>query len=265
MTDLINLFKEKADEFLAAINQKGGVRATIEGLRRQMAEADRRRAMGRVKSELRRLDRQISEMVTAVGVQAVALQEQGKLTSPELQPLCQHIIDLKATLSEQQAELAKLEASVTASAAASAAAPAAETPAAGATPCANCGRPVPAGATFCPYCGAAVAVAARGTESVTGAPATSPSATSPSAPSAGTPSQPAPPSSTATTPSSAPPPAAAAPSAAPEQPAPSPSRGAPASRAGAAPQAPAPGATCAYCGAPLKPGAKFCSKCGRAV
>jgi len=260
MTDLINLFKEKADEFLAAINQKGGVRATIEGLRRQMAEADRRRAMGRVKSELRRLDRQISEMVTAVGVQAVALQEQGKLTSPELQPLCQHIIDLKATLSEQQAELAKLEASVTASAAASAAAPAAETPAAGAAPCANCGRPVPAGATFCPYCGAAVAVAARGTESVTGAPATSPSA-----PSAGTPSQPAPPSSTATTPSSAPPPAAAAPSAAPEQPAPSPSRGAPASRAGAAPQAPAPRATCAYCGAPLKPGAKFCSKCGRAV
>jgi len=257
MTDLINLFKEKADEFLAAINQKGGVRATIEGLRRQMAEADRRRAMGRVKSELRRLDRQISEMVTAVGVQAVALQEQGKLTSPELQPLCQHIIDLKATLSEQQAELAKLEASVTA--------PAAETPAAGATPCANCGRPVPAGATFCPYCGAAVAVAARGTESVTGAPATSPSAPSAGTPSAGTPSQPAPPSSTATTPSSAPPLAAAAPSAAPEQPAPSPSRGAPASRAGAAPQAPAPRATCAYCGAPLKPGAKFCSKCGRAV
>ena len=254
MTDLINLFKEKADEFLAAINQKGGVRATIEGLRRQMAEADRRRAMGRVKSELRRLDRQISEMVTAVGVQAVALQEQGKLTSPELQPLCQHIIDLKATLSEQQAELAKLEASVTASAAASAAAPAAETPAAGAAPCANCGRPVPAGATFCPYCGAAVAVAARGTESVTGAPATSPSAPSAGTPSAGTPSQPAPPSSTATTPSSAP-----------EQPAPSPSRGAPASRAGAAPQAPAPRATCAYCGAPLKPGAKFCSKCGRAV
>ena len=247
MTDLINLFKEKADEFLAAINQKGGVRATIEGLRRQMAEADRRRAMGRVKSELRRLDRQISEMVTAVGVQAVALQEQGKLTSPELQPLCQHIIDLKATLSEQQAELAKLEASVTASAAASAAAPAAETPAASATPCANCGRPVPAGATFCPYCGAAVAVAARGTESVTGAPATSPSAPSAGTPSAGTP------------------PAAAAPSAAPEQPAPSPSRGAPASRAGAAPQAPAPRATCAYCGAPLKPGAKFCSKCGRAV
>jgi len=254
MTDLINLFKEKADEFLAAINQKGGVRATIEGLRRQMAEADRRRAMGRVKSELRRLDRQISEMVTAVGVQAVALQEQGKLTSPELQPLCQHIIDLKATLSEQQAELAKLEASVTASAAASAAAPAAETPAAGAAPCANCGRPVPAGATFCPYCGAAVAVAARGTESVTGAPATSPSAPSAGTPSAGMPSQPAPPSSAATMPS-----------AAPEQPAPSPSRGAPASRAGAAPQAPAPRATCAYCGAPLKPGAKFCSKCGRAV
>ncbi len=249
MTDLLNLFREKADEFLATINQRGGVRATIEGLRRQMAEADRRRAMSRVKSELRRLDQQIAEMITAVGGQAVALQEAGRLTSPELKPLCQHIIDLKATLSEQQAELAALEA------AAGRATEAAAAPAASTVPSSNCGRPVPVGGTFCPYCGARVVAApspapAAGAEAAEGAT-----------------------SSVPPTPPPTPPPAA-------QRPAPPPSapseQGTPPSSAGRAetppePQTaatPPPTATqtaCAFCGAPLKPGAKFCSKCGRAV
>ena len=245
MTDLLNLIKEKADEFLATINQKGGVRATIEGLRRQMAEADRRRAMGRVKSELRRLDRQISEMITAVGVQAVALQEAGKLTSPELQPLCQHIIDLKAALSQQQAELAALEASAgqaAASESASPAPPAAATP--GFSPCANCGRPVPAGGAFCPYCGAAVVAAPTRPTTLAQEPITS--AAEPASPPSPTPTAPAP--------------AARSETARPETAAPMTSP--PASPAPAAPATPT---VCAYCGAALKPGARFCSKCGRAT
>lgn len=226
MTDLLNLFKEKADAFLATINQKGGVRATIEGLRRQMAEADRRRAMGRVKSELRRLDRQINEMITAVGVQAVALQEAGQLTSPELQPLCQHIVDLKAALSQQQAELAKLEA---AASAASSAGPTAASAAGGVTTCAHCGRSVPAGGTFCPYCGAAVAPQAASASS-----AASPGSQAAGPGGAATPSDP-------DTASSPPPTRTVKPQPASAQP------------------------ICAHCGAPLKPGARFCSKCGRAV
>jgi len=220
MTDLVSLFKEKAEEFLASINQKGGVRATIEGLRRQMAEADRRRAIGRVKAELRRLDGQINEMVTAVGVQAVALQEAGQLSSPELQPLCQHIIDLRAALGQQQAELAKLEAA------------AGGAPVGDVRVCPNCGKPVPPGGTFCPYCGAAIVPGTPSAPGTGSAPGTTPGATVASAePRTG----------------AARPQATASEEALPPQ------------------AAPARPATCAYCGAPLKPGARFCSKCGRAV
>jgi RNA polymerase subunit RPABC4/transcription elongation factor Spt4 len=141
MPDLLQLFREKAEELVNAIDRQGGVRSMIEGLRRQMAAADRRRTISRVKSELRRLDRQITEMVTAVGVQAVGLHEAGKLTSPELQPLCQHILELKAALAQQEAELAMLEATVTGGATT------------GQRLCPTCNRSLPNEASFCPYCG----------------------------------------------------------------------------------------------------------------
>jgi len=143
MADLLTVFKEKAEDLASAIDRKGGIRATLDGLRRQMAESDRRRSTNKVKAELRRLQRQIEEMITAVGVQAVGLHEAGKLTSAELQPLCQHIVQLKATLAQQEAELAKLEATVAGSSAS------------GARLCTACGKPLPEDATFCPYCGAA--------------------------------------------------------------------------------------------------------------
>lgn len=144
MPDLIETFRQKAEDLINSLDRKGGVRATLESLRRQMAEADRRRAVNKVKAELGRLEAQINEMVTAVGVQAVGLHEAGRLTAPELQPLCQHILELKAALAQQQAELAKLEATIP------------DGSAAQANLCASCGKPLPAGATFCPYCGAPV-------------------------------------------------------------------------------------------------------------
>jgi|YNPNPStandDraft_1061719.scaffolds.fasta_scaffold20952_3 RNA polymerase subunit RPABC4/transcription elongation factor Spt4 len=143
MTDLVKTFKEKAETLVSAIDRKGGVRATLESLRRQMAESDRRRAIHNVRAELRRIQQQIEEMINAVGVQAVGLYEAGKLTSPELQPLCQHIVQLKAAVAQQEAELAKLEAS------------AAGSSALGAKLCIACGKPLPDKATFCPYCGTA--------------------------------------------------------------------------------------------------------------
>jgi len=144
MPDLLQTFRDKADDLLATINRKGGVRATIESLRRQMEVADRRRAMTKVKADLKSLEKQINEMTTAVGIQAIGLHEAGKLESPELKPLCQHIIDLRAALTQQQAELAKLEAQE-----------AQEKPASGPV-CPSCGKPQPGDGTFCPYCGAAV-------------------------------------------------------------------------------------------------------------
>ena len=105
MSDILEVFREKTESLIASINSKGGLRATIDGLRRQMEQADRRRAITKVKAELKRLNRQIDELVLAVGVQAVGLQEAGRLNSPELRPLCQHVVDLKANLEEQEAAL----------------------------------------------------------------------------------------------------------------------------------------------------------------
>ena len=144
MPDLVQTFRDKADELVASINRKGGVRATIDSLRRQMEVSDRRRAIGKVKSELVRLDKQINEMITAVGIQAVGLHEAGKLESLELKPLCQHILDLKTTLAQQQAELTKLETVET------------QQKAPLGSICPACGKPLPSEGTFCPYCGAAL-------------------------------------------------------------------------------------------------------------
>jgi RNA polymerase subunit RPABC4/transcription elongation factor Spt4 len=150
MSDILSTFRQKAEGLAAAINRAGGVRATIEGLRRQMAEADRRRAMAKAKGQLKRLDVQLTEMVTAVGVQAVGLLKLGKLASLELAPLCQHIVELEAQVATHRAELARLEALAEPTAAASeAAASEAE------RDCPHCGRVLPEEATFCPYCGQA--------------------------------------------------------------------------------------------------------------
>ncbi len=152
MPDILETFKQKAADLTSAIDRAGGIRATIEGLRRQMADADRRRAMNQVKSELKRLNAQITEMITAIGIQAVGLQEAGKLGTPELQPLCQHVVELKQAVAQQEAELAKMEAAAAAAAAKTATAPASA--AAGERMCPSCGRVAPAAGSFCPYCGA---------------------------------------------------------------------------------------------------------------
>lgn len=165
MSDLLNTFRQKAEDLKASINRAGGIRATIEGLRRQMAIADRKRAIARIRSELKHLDAQIAEMITAVGVQAVGLHKAGKLAAVELQPLCQHIIELEAAIAEQRAELTRLEALATeAEASAPSLTPASAAPSASERSCAHCGKPLPPEATFCPYCGRAAAAPAKAEE-----------------------------------------------------------------------------------------------------
>lgn len=175
MPDLLETFRKKAEDVLGSINRSGGLRATIDGLRKQMAEADRKRAMSKARAEVKRLNAQVAEMITAIGLQVVGLHEAGRLTSPELQPLCQHIVELKAAVTQQEKELARLEAEAEAEAAAQAQAKTEAEAAAQAlakvevaaktqitatpvaiTPCAKCGKPLPVGATFCAYCGTAI-------------------------------------------------------------------------------------------------------------
>jgi hypothetical protein len=154
MPDILDTFKQKAADLTSTINRAGGVRAMIDGLRRQMADADRRRMMNQVKTELKRLNSQVTEMITAIGVQAVGLHEAGKLGVPELQPLCQHVVELKQAVAQQEAELAKMEAEAAATAATTKTAAASAGVATVERVCPTCGRAVPAEGSFCPYCGA---------------------------------------------------------------------------------------------------------------
>lgn len=149
MADLMGTFKDKAESLVTAINSEGGIKATIESLRRRMAEADRKRTIRRLKSELQRIERQIGEMLTAVGVQAVALKRADALSSPELAPLCERIIDLEELLQEQKKELNRIEAEALAQTATPVA------PAAAGATCPNCGKPLTTAGEFCPYCGQA--------------------------------------------------------------------------------------------------------------
>lgn len=141
MAEVLHNLRKRAEELIASINSAGGLKATIEGLRRQMAEADRRRAMAQVRAELKRLENEITEMNTAIGIQAVGLHKEGRLQVPELAPLCQHIIELEATLSQQREQLRQLEALAEIS------------DSTGERRCSQCQHILPDGATFCPYCG----------------------------------------------------------------------------------------------------------------
>jgi len=141
MADILGTFKRKAEDLVTAINQRGGVSGTIQSLRHQMAVSDQKRAIAAARAELERLDAQINELITAVGVQTVGLYRANRLQSPELEPLCKHVAELETALEAQRSELAKLEAELRLA-----------TPPERAS-CPSCGQHVPAGATFCPHCG----------------------------------------------------------------------------------------------------------------
>ncbi len=144
MDDLVGPVKARAEAVLHELNRPGGLRSTIQSIRHKMAEADQRRAINRARAELQRLDSQANETVTAIGIQAVAMHAAGKLGSPELAPLCQHVLDIRAALTEQQDELARLEAVLAARKTDQA------------PPCPSCGKPLPAEGLYCAHCGAPV-------------------------------------------------------------------------------------------------------------
>lgn len=143
MADILGTFKHRAEDLIAAINQRGGVSGTIQSLRRQMAVSDQKRTIAKIKTELKSLDHQINELITAVGVQAVGLYKVGKLHSQELEPLCAHVADLETVLEQQRTELAKLETELRL------------VDTQDGSTCTQCGQHVPEGATFCPHCGTA--------------------------------------------------------------------------------------------------------------
>jgi len=144
MDSLLHSAKARTEKVLHELNGPHGPRSTIGSLQRKVSEAGRRRAIRRARATLHRLQGQLNETVAAVGIEAVALHEAGTLVSPELAPLCQHVLEIRASLAEQKEALARLEAPRTGPEVAQGGV------------CDACGQPLPLAGLFCPYCGTAI-------------------------------------------------------------------------------------------------------------
>jgi RNA polymerase subunit RPABC4/transcription elongation factor Spt4 len=140
MPDLVDDLKDKMGQLVSSVDKGGQVRAAIDGIRKQIAEADRKRQVKRLEEDLTRLKLQSEQAMTSLGVQALGLYEAKKLTQSELAAVCQHIVEMKAAVAKLEQELAQFQPPVSG--------------AQSGAPCPTCGKAVPAGAAFCPSCGA---------------------------------------------------------------------------------------------------------------
>jgi len=142
MNDMIDAVKARAQGLMAELSRPGGLRGTIESVRRRMAIADQRRAIRRARDEVKRLEGQLDETVTVIGLQSVALYQAGRLPATDLGPLCERVIEIRQSLAEQKDTLERLEDLAQARR---------QVPV---DLCPSCGQPVPMAGIFCPHCGA---------------------------------------------------------------------------------------------------------------
>ncbi len=151
MSDIFEQLKDGADQVISEVDKlRQTGQSALSAIQERMAEAERKRKLKQLQSELARLRQQIDQMITALGVQAVGLYEQGKLSNPELVTLCEHVSELRGQVKEKEEKLAALQ-------------PPSPEPAQPTSPaapvetrllCRSCSQPLPAQVAYCPYCGA---------------------------------------------------------------------------------------------------------------
>lgn len=142
MSEMIDRLKESAGQVIAEVDKGGKIQAAISTLRRQMAEAERKRKIGLVRQQLRDLQGREAQAVNALSAQVWALYEAGTLTQPELVSLCRNVEELRAQIRDKEAELERLQP------------PPAPVEAQAGPRCGQCGAAVVPGAAFCQACGA---------------------------------------------------------------------------------------------------------------
>jgi RNA polymerase subunit RPABC4/transcription elongation factor Spt4 len=154
MSDIIETIKQGADDLISGIDQKGQIRSTIDGLRSQWSELDRRRKVSSLERQIKTQRTEMKQLTEALGLQTLSLYETGVLTSPELARLCERITELRTEIETQKAQVEQMKAEAKAQAQALAEARAQQRAARAATACPQCGTAVPAKAEFCHKCGA---------------------------------------------------------------------------------------------------------------
>lgn len=159
MSDLFDKIVEGAGQVISKVDEGGKIQSTISGLRHQMAEADKKRNISRVKQQIQDLQAKEAQAINALSAQVLAMHEAGTLTQPELVALCRGVDEIREAIEAREAELARLEPPPPAPEPAQAAAAPAGAPQAGApvpgpeARCPSCGVAVVPGAAFCQTCG----------------------------------------------------------------------------------------------------------------
>ncbi len=143
MPEIIESLKQGAGQVLSSIDQKGQIKSTIEGLRRQLSDLERRRRVSLLENQIKALEGEARQLTEALGLQTLSLFDAGKIRYPELTRTCERINELRAQAKEKKEELARLKSGARSTLAR----------------CPQCGAEVTADAAFCPKCGARLRVA----------------------------------------------------------------------------------------------------------
>jgi RNA polymerase subunit RPABC4/transcription elongation factor Spt4/septal ring factor EnvC (AmiA/AmiB activator) len=145
VSDIIESIKQGADQVLSNIDQQGRLKSTLEGLKSQWTEVERRRHTNQLNNEIKNAQSEMKQLTTALGLQTLSLYDAGKIHRPELARLCERINELRAEIDERKAALAKLKKELS--------------PAL--TECPQCRAEVASGADFCHKCGAQITAPAQ--------------------------------------------------------------------------------------------------------
>ena len=143
MSELFDKLMESAGQVISEVDKGGQIQSAVGGLRQRMADAERNRKINLVKQEIRDLQSQEAQTISALSAQVLALYEAGTLTQPELKSLCRNVDEIRAQIREQEAELKKIL-------------PVQPEPTA-AVKCPHCGASVTTGGAFCQTCGGRLA------------------------------------------------------------------------------------------------------------
>lgn len=147
MSELFDRLVDSAGQVISEVDKGGQIQSAISGLRQRMAEADRNRKINQAKQQLRDLQSQEAQAISALSAQVLALYEAGSLTQPELVSLCKGVEGIRSQIQEQEQALKKMQP--------------VQPERASDVRCPHCGTAVVSGAAFCQTCGGKLVAEAK--------------------------------------------------------------------------------------------------------